>query len=76
MHKYCGNTVIIIMYNHVTITRPCTKLQLVLDNVDFCKLRGIRHEGCGRVPDTARGEAECCIQNETVPRVTRLRACM
>ena len=29
----------------------------------------IQHEGWGRVANTARGEAECCICHETVPRV-------
>ena len=29
----------------------------------------IQHEGWGRVANTARGEAECCICHETTPRV-------
>ena len=29
----------------------------------------IQHEGWGRVANTARGEAECCICHETPPRV-------
>ena len=29
----------------------------------------IQHEGWGRVENTARGEAECCICHKTTPRV-------
>ena len=29
----------------------------------------IQHEGWGRVANTARGEAECCICHKTTPRV-------
>ena len=29
----------------------------------------IQHEGWGRVANTARGEAECCICHETTPQV-------
>ena len=32
-------------------------------------LRDLWHEGRGRVADTARGEAECCIRQETTTRV-------
>ena len=27
-----------------------------------CALLYLLHSGCGRVPDTARGEAKCCIR--------------
>ena len=48
-------------------------LQLVLYILVKAPLRvlydKIQHEGWGRVANTARGEAECCICHETPPRV-------